>query len=100
MRRASIIAAIKNAGFTLKRLSEIHGLSPAACSVCLSKPWPQVEKIIATVIGIPPHKIWPPRYSPKGMPIKRGARVKSSRRKEGATKLNNRPGSKNRRRSA
>lgn len=72
MSRADIIAAIKNRGVTLRALAEKHGLSPAAISVALSRPWPRVEKIIGEAIGVEPQKIWPPRYPSKGLPIKRG----------------------------
>lgn len=72
MSRADIVAAIRNAGYTLKALAEANDLSPAAISVALSKKWPKVERIIANVIGIPPQKIWPPRYPSEGLPIKRG----------------------------
>lgn len=76
--KASIVAAIKNKGHTLTGLAKIHGYSSASISVCLCKPWPNVEKIIARVIGVPAHLIWPPRYDHKGMPIKRG-KTKESR---------------------
>lgn len=75
---ADIVAAIKNKGHTLTGLAKINGYSSAAISVCLCKPWPKVEKIIARVIGVPAHVIWPPRYDHKGMPIKRG-KTKESR---------------------
>jgi Ner family transcriptional regulator len=91
MSRNDIIAAIKNAGYTLKGLSELNGLSPAAVSVCLSRPWPKVERIIADAISVPPHRIWPPRYACEGKPIKRGRKAVSSGTKKGATLLNNRP---------
>lgn len=97
--RAQIVAAIKDAGFTLEGLSEIHELSKSAVSTAISKPWPAVEKLIAETIGVAPHKIWPPRYSRKGVPIKRGGKVKSSGPIRGETFLNNRSGS-NRRRAA
>lgn len=90
--RADIIAKIKNRGLTLKQLAENNDLSPAAISVCLSRPWPKVERIIADAIGIPADQIWPPRYATEGVPIKRGTGVKSKRRKVGETLLNNRSG--------
>ena len=76
--RATIVAAIKNKGHTLTGLAKINGYSSASISVCLCKPWPKVEKIIARVIGVPAHIIWPPRYDHKGMPIKRGKTKESS----------------------
>lgn len=94
MTRAQIVAAIKDVGYTLERLSEINGLSKSAISTGISKPWPRVERIIARTIGLPPQKIWPPRYSRKGVPIKRGRKVKSSGRNGGAIPAANRSGSK------
>lgn len=76
--RANIVAAIKNKGHTLTGLAKINGYSDAAISVCLCKPWPKVEEIVARVIGVPAHVIWPPRYDHRGMPIKRG-KTKESR---------------------
>lgn len=76
--KATIVAAIKNKGHTLTELSRKNGYSPAAINVCLCKPWPKVQEIIAQVIGVPAHVIWPPRYDHKGMPIKRG-KTKESR---------------------
>src|SRR5690242_5337161 len=91
--RNQIVAAIKDRGFTLEKLSVDHGLSSGACSVALSKPWPRVERIIARTIGVSPQKIWPPRYSGNGVPIKRGGKVKSRGRKRGDA---SRSGSKSR----
>lgn len=77
MKRATIVAAIKNAGHTLEELSKINGFSRTAVSVALCKPWPKVEQIIAATIGVPAHVIWPPRYDRHGMPIKRGSKKES-----------------------
>lgn len=77
MKRATIVAAIKNAGHTLEGLSKINGLSRTAVSVALCKRWPKVEQIIAEAIGVPAHLIWPPRYDRLGVPIKRGSKKES-----------------------
>ena len=82
--RNEIIAKIKDAGFTLKKLAQTNGFTASAISVCLSTPWPAVEKIIGDAIGISPHKIWPPRYAGKGVPIKRGRAKESRGTKSGA----------------
>lgn len=72
------MAAIKNRGFTLKKLATDHGYSSAAINVALLKQWPAVEKIVADTIGVAAHVIWPPRYDRFGLPIKRGRTKESS----------------------
>lgn len=93
-KRADIVAAIKNAGFTLEKLGTDHGYSTTAINVALLKPWPNVEKIIAETIGVAAHIIWPPRYDRLGVPIKRGRTKESSGSIHGTVKNVRRPGSK------
>jgi Ner family transcriptional regulator len=93
MSRPQIVAAIKDAGFTLESLSETNGLSKSAISTGISKPWPQVEAIIARTIGISAQEIWPPRYDRAGMPIKRGKTKESKRLNKGRPPGRTRPGS-------
>ena len=87
MPRADIVAAIKKRGYSLEGLSRKHGLSKTAVSVCLCKPWPHVEQLVAATIGVEVHKIWPSRYDRTGLPIKRGRKAKSSGPNRGATQL-------------
>lgn len=77
--KADIVRALKLKGFTQRKLSQKHKLSPSAVSVCLVKRWPRVEKIIARTIGVPAHVIWPPRYHRRAVPIKRGCNKESRR---------------------
>ncbi len=66
--RADIKAALEKAGFSLARLSRAHGYSPHSASGALWHPWPRVERLIATAIGVAPQVIWPSRYREDGTP--------------------------------
>lgn len=96
-KRADIVAAIKNAGFTLEKLATDHGYSASAINVALIKQWPAVEKIIAETIGVAASVIWPPRYDRLGVPIKRGRTKESSGSIHGTINKPGRAGSKSRR---
>lgn len=61
--RADIVAALRKAGWSLRRLSTHHGYaSPTTLTNALDRPWPKGEKLIAEAIGIEPATIWPSRY--------------------------------------
>lgn len=61
--KADIKAAVHKAGFTFKGLSIAHGYrSVDACHQCLHRPYPKVERIVASAIGVKPEEIWPSRY--------------------------------------
>lgn len=59
---ADIKAALEKAGWTLRKLSSHHGLSPNSIRMALYHPWPRAERIIASAIGETPERIWPTRY--------------------------------------
>lgn len=61
--RADVVAALHKKGWSLRKLSVHHGLSPTALKNALDKPWPKAEKHIADAIGITPWQIWPSRYA-------------------------------------
>lgn len=61
--RADIVAAVRKAGWSLRKLSIEAGLSPNALKNGLDRPWPKAERIIAAAIGITPEMIWPERYA-------------------------------------
>lgn len=63
---ADIVAAIRKAGWTLRRLSQHHGYSATLCRVALDRPYPRGERFIAEAIGVPPQAIWPSRYHKDG----------------------------------
>ncbi|WIX31212.1 helix-turn-helix domain-containing protein [Salinicola sp. JS01] len=81
--RADIVAALRKAGWSLRKLAKHHGYSsPTTLSVAMERPWPKGERLIAEAIGIEPSEIWPVRYAQKnttqGRHQHRGAQVESS----------------------
>jgi len=64
--RADIVAALRRAGWSLRKLSIANGYAaPTTLTVPLNRPWPKGERIIAAAIGIDPARIWPSRYQHK-----------------------------------
>jgi Ner family transcriptional regulator len=61
--RADIVAAIRKAGWSLRRLAKHHGYAaPTTLTHALDRPWPKGERIIADAIGVSAAEIWPSRY--------------------------------------
>ena len=69
--KADVKAAIEKAGYTLRELSRLHGVSSAYFAEALHRPIPRAQAILAEVIGVAATKIWPSRYETDGAP-KRG----------------------------
>jgi len=65
---ADVLAAVKKRGMTLAGLSVANGYHPTAAGKALKQPWPAMERIIATGIGVEPQQIWPSRYDMDGSP--------------------------------
>ena len=64
--RADIVAELRKAGWSLRRLATHHGYaSPTTLTNALARPWPKGERIIAEAIGIDAATIWPSRYHAK-----------------------------------
>ena len=64
--RADIVAELRKAGWSLRRLSEHHNYaSPTTLTTALERAWPKGERLIASAIGIEPARIWPSRYQRK-----------------------------------
>lgn len=59
---ADIVAALRKAGWSLRRLSRHHGYSPWTLKTALARPYPNGERIIAHTLGVEPKEIWPSRY--------------------------------------
>ena len=53
---------------TLSELSRSAGFSEGAAKRALLIPWPRIEVVIATRLGLKPEEIWPSRYTPEGRP--------------------------------
>jgi len=60
---ADVVAAVRKAGWTLRRLSVHHGYHPASLQSALHRRWPRAQALIAEAIGREPAEIWPSRYS-------------------------------------
>ncbi|WP_081620130.1 helix-turn-helix transcriptional regulator [Thioalkalivibrio sp. ALMg9] len=58
---ADIVAALRKAGWSLRRLSQHHGYAPTVLRSALARPWPKAERLIAEAIGVDPASIWPSR---------------------------------------
>ncbi|WP_082954386.1 helix-turn-helix domain-containing protein [Acidihalobacter prosperus] len=59
---ADVVAALRKAGWSLRRLSTHHGYAPTSLKEALHKRWPKAERLIADAIGKQPAQIWPSRY--------------------------------------
>lgn len=66
--RADIVAALRKAGWSLRKLSVHYGFSPGCLANALNIPYPNGERLIAAAIGVKPWDIWPSRYDGKGQP--------------------------------
>lgn len=69
---ADVQAALKKAGWSLRRLSAARGNSPGWLQHVFRKPYPHAERVIAEATGIPAHVMWPSRYTHDGKPAGRG----------------------------
>ncbi|TGY48053.1 transcriptional regulator [Rodentibacter caecimuris] len=61
--RADIIAALKKQGWSLRALAHECNLSYSTLKSALDKPYPKMERIIASAIGVPPEIIWAERFA-------------------------------------
>ena len=62
--RADIVAELRKADWSLRRLAKHHGYSAETTLItALNRPWPKGEALIAKAIGKPPETIWPARYA-------------------------------------
>lgn len=59
---AQVIAALRMAGWSMRRLGMTHGYSPTSLKNVLVTRWPKAERIVAEAIGVSPETIWPSRY--------------------------------------
>ena len=62
---ADIVAALRKAGWSLRKLSQTLGYKPTTLSAALRQQWPKAERLIADAIGVAPQTIWPSRYQDK-----------------------------------
>jgi Ner family transcriptional regulator len=60
---ADIVAALRKAGWSLRRLSKHHGYHPQTLGRAMrSTYYPSYERLIAKAIGVKPEQIWPARF--------------------------------------
>jgi len=85
---ADIVAALRKAGWSLRRLSLHYELNPGTLKRALSDPYPNGERLIALAIGIKPEEIWPSRYDSEGNP-NRGRRLRGFKNVNTAQKICN-----------
>lgn len=62
---ADVVAALRKAGWSMRRLAVHHGYSPTAFTTIATRPWPRAQAFIAAAIGVDPAAIWPSRYPTK-----------------------------------
>lgn len=75
---ADIKAALAKKGYSFARIARENGYVRNAPNSVLHKPWSQIERIVAGIIGVRAADIWPSRYDRRGWPLKeRTARVRS-----------------------
>lgn len=82
--RADIIAAIHRRGITLEELGRRNGKGRASMSAALIKPSRGCNLIIANLIGVTAHELWPAWFDAKGKLIagkasRRNRRVSSQK---------------------
>lgn len=65
---ADVVAALRKAGWSLRKLSQHHGYVPTALAHALQRPWPKAQRLIAEALGVQPETIWPSRYTKKELP--------------------------------
>ena len=74
--KADIICGLWKIGTSVQKLSREHQYKSNVLELCLRKPWPKAERIIAEALGTKPQVIWPSRYHNDGTPKSgRGERV-------------------------
>jgi Ner family transcriptional regulator len=68
---ADVLAGLKKRGYSLAGLSVAHGYHPTAAGKALKRPWPALDAIISSALGLAPVAIWPSRYDYDGQPKQR-----------------------------
>jgi len=68
---ADVLAALKKRGQSLAGLSVANGYHPTAAGKALKQPWPALEQLLATALGMSASEIWPSRYDSEGNPRSR-----------------------------
>ena len=64
-------AAIYEKGVSMESLAIGAGRSASVVRIALRRKCPTGERVVAELLGIPAHEIWPSRYHPDGRSISR-----------------------------
>jgi Ner family transcriptional regulator len=59
---ADVVAALRKAGWSVRKLSEHYGYKHCQLSDAIRRRWPKGQRLIAEALGIKPEIIWPSRY--------------------------------------
>ena len=77
-----IKAALGKRGYSLRKVALDNGYAITSANDALRKQWPNMERIIADIIGVEPWEIWPSRYDENNLPLHRyGARTLATKRR-------------------
>lgn len=68
--REDIKAAIRKRGTTMNALARDNGLPPSTVRNALSRPGYTGELTISRFLGVPPHELWPERWTEDGRRIR------------------------------
>lgn len=68
--KEDIKAAIRKRGITMNELARERGLPPSTVRNALARPVFSGELAIAKFLGVPPHELWPDRWTPDGRRIR------------------------------
>lgn len=92
LRKEWVKFQLRARGDSLSQIARDEGLARNTVAMAFLKPYPRMERIIASRLGLRPEKIWPERYDAHGRPNrpKTGRPPKSS-----ATKVTTRHGGRN-----
>lgn len=63
---ADVVASLRKAGWSMRRLAEHHGVAHSNITLSLRRPYPKSDQRIADAIGVSRAVIWPSRYHPDG----------------------------------
>lgn len=66
--KADIICGLWKRGTSLEKLGREHHYAQGALKLCIYRPWPKCERIVAEALGVTPQEIWPSRYHEDGSP--------------------------------
>jgi Ner family transcriptional regulator len=65
-----IKAALGKKGYTFSRIAKENGYYPTTPCDVLRRQWPDMERILANIIGVEAWEIWPTRYDDRNEPIR------------------------------